>query len=235
MTTSACVIKNQKSDIMTQRRIQYSSCLFVCNASWLFFYSVRRMQNTNCQNFSTPPSHIIIACKTLQCWQCWAIDSWHSLKSLIIFSLTAPFIPVKSSTLFIKKVRTIKLFQKVPVCRNWKSLVLIYILSTCLYQHTHMCMLMNAHRYILIASVIQLLTYQQHDKDSLKQSCNPGGMPHTSVMIEGINHRLLLPAGIFHCWALSVEIGIGTVGTIDRLLLCCSNTRIHSIILWSLY
>lgn len=40
----------------------------------------------NCQTCLTPPCHLIIACNTPGCWQCWAIDSWHSLKLLIIFS-----------------------------------------------------------------------------------------------------------------------------------------------------
>lgn len=40
----------------------------------------------NCQTSLTPPCHLIIACNTRECWQCWAIDSWHSLKHLIIFS-----------------------------------------------------------------------------------------------------------------------------------------------------
>lgn len=40
----------------------------------------------NCQTCLPPPCHLIIACNTPRCWQCWAIDSWHSLKLLIIFS-----------------------------------------------------------------------------------------------------------------------------------------------------
>lgn len=49
-------------------------------------FSVGDHAGINCQTCLTPPCHLIIACNTLECWQCWAIDSWHSLKLLIIFS-----------------------------------------------------------------------------------------------------------------------------------------------------
>lgn len=56
--------------------------------SWrpLFVSSLGDHAGINCQACLTPPCHLIIACNTPECWQCWAIDSWHSLKLLIIFS-----------------------------------------------------------------------------------------------------------------------------------------------------
>lgn len=51
----------------------------------LYFYPGDHAE-INCQTSLTPPCHLIIACNTQECWQCWAIDSWHSLKHLIIFS-----------------------------------------------------------------------------------------------------------------------------------------------------
>lgn len=56
--------------------------------SWrlLFVFSPGDHAGINCQACLTPPCHLIIACNTPECWQCWAIDSWHSLKLLIIFS-----------------------------------------------------------------------------------------------------------------------------------------------------
>lgn len=49
-------------------------------------FSIGDHAGINCQTCLTPPCHLIIACNTPECWQCWAIDSWHSLKLLIIFS-----------------------------------------------------------------------------------------------------------------------------------------------------
>lgn len=53
-------------------------------------FSIGDHAGINCQTCLTPPCHLIIACNTPECWQSWAIDSWHSLKLLIIFS-QSPF------------------------------------------------------------------------------------------------------------------------------------------------
>ena len=53
-------------------------------------FSIGDHAGINCQTCLTPPRHLIITCNTPECWQSWAIDSWHSLKLLIIFS-QSPF------------------------------------------------------------------------------------------------------------------------------------------------
>lgn len=67
--------------------------LYICSPLCLtshggrsLFSSLGDHAGINCQACLTPPCHLIIACNTPECWRCWAIDSWHSLKLLIIFS-----------------------------------------------------------------------------------------------------------------------------------------------------
>lgn len=62
-----------------------SSLIAFHSETALHFYP-RDHAEINCQTSLTPPCHLITACNTRECWQCWAIDSWHSLKHLIIFS-----------------------------------------------------------------------------------------------------------------------------------------------------
>lgn len=72
----------------------------------------------NCQTSLTPPCHLIIACNTRECWQCWAIDSWHSLKHLIIFSHK----PLSDlSTPFVLFMREKKLHIKISGRRTWSQ------------------------------------------------------------------------------------------------------------------
>lgn len=64
----------------------FAWCLMEAILCFVFFSPLGDHAGINCQACLTPPCHLIIACNTPECWQCWAIDSWHSLKLLIIFS-----------------------------------------------------------------------------------------------------------------------------------------------------
>lgn len=71
----------ERSDFRTSIR-HFAWCLLEA----ALCFSIGDDAGINCQTCLTPPCHLIIACNTPECWQCWAIDSWHSLKLLIIIS-----------------------------------------------------------------------------------------------------------------------------------------------------
>lgn len=119
---------------------RFDSSTFVPHFAWYLVeaalcFSAGDRAGINCQTCLPPPCHLIIACNTPRCWQCWAIDSWHSLKLLIIFS-HKPLSDLSTSLYCLwKKKSSILRFQDYAL-RGKLAVTLVSALE-CLCTHTH--------------------------------------------------------------------------------------------------
>jgi len=109
--------------------------------SWrpLFVSSLGDHAGINCQACLTPPCHLIIACNTPECWQCWAIDSWHSLKLLIIFS-HKPLSDLSTSLYCLWRERKKKAYEDFRTVQSEQA-------CSYLWEHGCLCSYINRQGY----------------------------------------------------------------------------------------